>query len=112
MLSRVYGVLVRPREEEISAKRPPSSETELAAIPIGRRILVMLLRTVFFGALVAIIVRLSSPQSETIWTVYETPGDLFMVAVGFAVCLWLVAHFFMFPKRAELYRFWLYPGLV
>jgi hypothetical protein len=29
----------------------------------------------FFGALVAVTVRLSSPQSETIWTVYETPGD-------------------------------------
>jgi hypothetical protein len=42
----------------------------------------MVLRTLFFGALVAVTVRLSSPQSETIWTVYDTPSDLIRVAVG------------------------------
>jgi hypothetical protein len=67
---------------------------------------------VFFGALVVITVRLSSPQSETIWTVYETPGDLIMLALGFALCLWIVIHFFMFPKTAEAYRAWVYLGLV
>jgi len=67
---------------------------------------------VFLGALVAITVRLSSPQSETIWTVHETPGDLIRLALGFAVCLWIVIHFFMFPKTAEAYRAWVYLGLV
>ena len=66
----------------------------------------------FLGALVAITVRLSSPQSETIWTVHETPGDLIRLALGFAVCLWIVIHFFMFPKTAEAYRAWVYLGLV
>jgi hypothetical protein len=74
--------------------------------------LAILLRTVFFGALIAITVRLSRPQSETIWTVYETPGVLIRLALGFAVCLWLIIHFFMFPKRAEIYRAWVYLGLV
>jgi len=67
---------------------------------------------VFFGALVAMTVRLSSPQSETIWTVYETPSDLIRLALGFAVCLWIVIHFFMFPKTADIYRAWVYLGLV
>jgi hypothetical protein len=85
---------------------------EVAAIPLWRRILAMFLRALFFGALVAVTVRLSSPQSETIWTVYESPGDLIRLAVGFAVCLWIVVHFFMFPKRADVYRAWVYIGLV
>jgi hypothetical protein len=34
-------------------------------MPIGLRMLAILLRTVFFGALIAITVRLSRPQSDT-----------------------------------------------
>jgi hypothetical protein len=85
---------------------------EVAAIPLWLRILVMVLRTLFFGALVAVTVRLSSPQSETIWTVYDTPSDLIRVAVGFAVCMWIVVQFFMLPKRADVYRAWVRIGLV
>ena len=115
MLSCVYGVLVKLRPEGktlLTAQRPPGSEMEVAAIPLWLRILVMVLRTLFFGALVAVTVRLSSPQSETIWTVYDTPSDLISVAVGFAVCIWIVVQFFMFPKRADVYRAWVRIGLV
>jgi hypothetical protein len=77
----------------MSAQYSPNGETEVAAIPKGLRILAVFLRALFFGALVAVTVRLSSPQSETIWTVYETPGDLIRLALGFAVCLWLVIRF-------------------
>jgi hypothetical protein len=28
----------------------------------------------------------------------ETPGDLFQVALGFAVCVWFVINFFNLPK--------------
>jgi hypothetical protein len=115
MLSCVYGVLVKLRPEGktlLTAQRPPDSEMEVAAIPLWLRILVMVLRTLFFGALVAVTVRLSSPQSETIWTVYDTPSDLIRVAVGFAVCIWIVVQFFMFPKRADVYRAWVRIGLV
>jgi hypothetical protein len=96
----------------MSAQHPPGDETELAAVPMRLRILAMFLRALFFGALVAVIARLSSPQSETIWTVYDTPGDLIRLALGIAVCLWVVIRFFMFPKRAEIYRAWAYLGLV
>ena len=115
MVPCVYGVLVKLRPEGktlLTAQRPPGSEMEVAAIPLWLRILVMVLRTLFFGALVAVTVRLSSPQSETIWTVYDTPSDLIRVAVGFAVCMWIVVHFFMFPERADVYRAWVRIGLV
>jgi len=115
MVPCVYGVLVKLRPEGktlLTAQRPPGSEMEVAAIPLWLRILVMVLRTLFFGALVAVTVRLSSPQSETIWTVYDTPSDLIRVAVVFAVCMWIVVHFFMFPKRADVYRAWVRIGLV
>ena len=96
----------------MSAQHPPSSELEIAAIPIGLRIVAMFLRMLFLGALVAITVRISSPQSETIWTVYETFGDLIRLALGFAVCLWIVLHLFRLPKNPETYRRWVYPGFV
>ena len=66
----------------------------------------------FIGALVAITVGVSSPQSETIWTVYETPSDLIRLALGLAVCVWVVFHLFMLPRTAEGYRTWVYLGLV
>jgi len=90
----------------------PSNGEEIAAIPKGRRILAMSLRALVLGALVAMTVHLSSPQSETIWTVYDTPGDLIRLALGFAICLWIVIRFFRFPKRAEVYRGWVSLGLV
>jgi hypothetical protein len=96
----------------MSGQHPPNGGTEIAAIPKGLRILAMFLRALVFGALVAITVRVSSPQSETIWTVYDTPRDLIMLALGFAVCLWIVIRFFRFPKTAEAYRTWVYFGLV
>jgi hypothetical protein len=34
------------------------------------------------------------------------------MALGFAVCLWMLIHLFMLPKDAEGYRTWLYLGLV
>jgi TRAP-type C4-dicarboxylate transport system permease small subunit len=91
---------------------PPSVATAASTIPMGLRILAIILRTLFFGALVAVTVRLSSPQSETIWTAYETPSDLIRLALGFAACLWIVIHLFMLPKDAEGYRTWVYLGLV
>ena len=72
----------------------------------------IILRALFIGALVAVTVRVSSPQSETIWSAYETPSDLIRLALGFAVCLWIVIHLFMLPRTAEGYRSWVYLGLV
>jgi hypothetical protein len=79
---------------------------------MGLRLVVIFLRVVFYGAVIFMIIHVSSPQSETIWTVHETLGDLIMLALAFAVCLWLVIHFFMFPRTAESYRAWISFGPV
>jgi hypothetical protein len=91
---------------------PPDVGTPASTIPMGLRILAMTLRALFIGALVAVTIRVSSPQSETLSSVYETPGDLVRLALGFAVCLWIIIHLFMLPKDAEGYRTWVYLGLV
>jgi hypothetical protein len=72
--------------------------TPVSTIPIGLRILAIVLRALFIGALVAVTVRVSSPQSESLASVYETPGDLIRLALGFAVCVWIVIHLFMLPR--------------
>ena len=79
---------------------------------MGLRVLAIVLRALFMGAFAVVVARVSSPQSETIWSVYETPGDLIRLALGFAVCLWIVIHLFMLPRTAEGYRSWVYLGLV
>jgi TRAP-type C4-dicarboxylate transport system permease small subunit len=91
---------------------PPNVGTPTSTIPMGLRILAMVLRALFIGALVVVTVRISGPQSETISTVYETPGDLIRLALGVAMCLWMVMHLFMPPEDAEGYRTWVYLGLV
>ena len=79
---------------------------------MGLRILAFVLRALFIGALVAITIRVSSPQSESLASIYETPGDLIRLALGLAVSVWIVFHLFMLPRTAEGYKTWVYLGLV
>ena len=72
----------------------------------------MVVRAVFLSILVAITARISLPQSETIWTAYETPGDAVRLALGTLVCIWIILHMFMMPNDPQGYRTWLYLGLV
>ena len=69
-----------------------------------------ILRIAFIALLLVVTVRVSLPQNETIWTVYDTPGDLIRMALGFVVCLWLAFQFFAAPKDAHSHRMWLYIG--
>ena len=62
--------------------------------------------------LLAIILRVASPQSETIWTAYETPDDLARLMLGLAAGIWIVFHLFIPPKDPAAYRTWLYLGSV
>ena len=71
----------------------------------------MILRALFIGILIAVTARVSSPQTESIWSVYKTPGDFIRIALGLSVCLWLAIHVFILPKDGEAYRTWLYLGL-
>ena len=68
-------------------------------------------RTLFIAILVLITARVSSPQMEHIWSLYETPGDLIRVTLGLVVCTWLAVHVFILPKDPREYRTWLYLGL-
>jgi hypothetical protein len=49
---------------------------------MGLRVLAIVLRALFMGAFAVVVARVSSPQSETIWSVYETPSDLIRLALG------------------------------
>jgi hypothetical protein len=91
---------------------PHDVRTSASTVPPALRTLAIVLRTLFLGALIVIVARVSSPQSETIWAVYETRGDLIRFALGLAACVWLVINIFVLPKDAEGYRTWFYVGLV
>ena len=71
------------------------------------RIAGIVLRSIFLCALLVVTVWVSLPQNESIWSVYETPGDLVRVALGFIVCVWILFHLFMLPKDVEGYRTWI-----
>jgi hypothetical protein len=80
-------------------------------LPVSVWIGGMAVRAIFIVILTVVTARVASPQVENIWSVFETPGDLIRVALGFAVCLWFVVNLFILPKDADAYRTWLYLGL-
>ena len=67
-------------------------------------------RTIFIAILIAITARVSSPQLEYFSSIWETPSDLVRVALGVAVCGWLLVHLFILPRDAAGYRTWLSLG--
>jgi hypothetical protein len=95
------------------AKRLDSAAPTAAAsdIPLSLRVLGSVLRLVFIASLLAITVRVALPQSETIWTVYDTPGDLVRLALGLGVCIWVAVQLFWAPKDRNAYQTWVYFGL-
>jgi hypothetical protein len=84
------------------AKYSPSRRVRIAGL---------VLRALFILILIAVTAHVALPQNETIWSAYETPGDLIRVGLGLSVCLWLGVHVFILPKDAEAYRTWLYLGI-
>src|ERR1700730_7401118 len=93
-------------------RHPDTTPLPRQEVPTRLRIAGIVLRSIFLCALLVVTVRVSLPQNETIWSVYETPGDLARVALGFVVCVWILFHLFMLPKDAKGYRTWIYLGLV
>jgi TRAP-type C4-dicarboxylate transport system permease small subunit len=71
-----------------------------------------LLRATFIILLAVVTLRVSMPQNETIWTAYDTPGDLVRLSLGLAVCAWLLIQLVKLPKDVTSYRTWQYLGLV
>jgi hypothetical protein len=69
-------------------------------------------RSVFLIILTVLTARVASPQVENLWSLFETPDDFIRVALGFAVCAWLVVNLFIVPKDGEAYRSWMYLSVV
>jgi len=95
----------------LGAKLPATDTKATVKTPTGLRIISMGLRAVFIICLAAITVRVSLPQNETIWTAYDTPSDLVRMALGVAVCVWVVIQLFKLPKDVQSNWTWLYCGL-
>jgi len=76
------------------------------------RVAATVLRTLFIALLLVLTLRVSLPQSETIWTAYDTPADLVRLILGLGVCAWLVYQLFQVPHDAGSSRTWFYLGLV
>jgi hypothetical protein len=76
------------------------------------RIAAVVLRTLFIVLLLALTLRVSLPQSETIWTAYDTPADLVRLSLGIGVCAWLLYQLFLVPQDADSTRTWFYLGLI
>jgi len=93
-------------ENPSNAKLPTSDGS------IALRLAAIVLRASFILILMVLTLRVSMPQSETIWTAYDTTGDLIRLLLGLAVCLWLGFQLFQGPKDASAYRTWLYLGLL
>ena len=69
-------------------------------------------RTMFIGIVIVLTARVAGPQLEHISSIWETPSDVVRVALGVAVCSWLLVQLFMVPKDTGAYRTWLYLGPV
>ena len=90
----------------------PEAKLLAPEVPLRLRIAGLVLRTLFIGIFMVLVARVSLPLNETIWSAYDTPGDLIRVVVGLVACLWMLFHVFTLPKDAEAYRTWIYLGLV
>jgi hypothetical protein len=87
---------------------PVSPDSEVSR-PL--RVASLILRAVFIASLVVVTLRVSMPQSETIWTAYETPADLIRIVLGVALCAWFAVQLLAMPKDARAHRMWIYLGL-
>ena len=70
------------------------------------------IRGVFMCLLLVVIFLVSRPQNETIWTAYDTPGDLVRLVLGLAAGGWVVVHLFIPPRDEAAYQTWLYLGII
>jgi hypothetical protein len=68
-------------------------------------------RSLFLIVLTILTARVASPQIERLTSLYETPGDLIRVLMGFGVCAWFIFNLFILPKDAGAYRTWMYLGI-
>ena len=83
---------------------PPPRAGEGSEGAQALRVAAIVLRTLFIVLLLLLTLRVSLPQSETIWTAYDTPADLVRLILGIGVCTWLVYQLFLVPRHLVLPR--------
>ena len=94
---------------QVDAKPEPIvKQSSLGELPFGIWIGGLISRTLFIAVLIVLTARVAHPQNETIWSAYETPGDLVRMLVGLGLGIWLMIHLFILPKDAAGYRTWIY----
>jgi hypothetical protein len=76
------------------------------------RLASFILRTIFIVSLIVVIARVSMPQSETLWTILDTPGDVVRLLLGMAACAWVAFQLFTMPNDLHAHRTWLRLGVV
>ena len=94
------------------AEHPPDATVKPPRVPTAIRIAGLILRAVFLCTLVVVVIRVSAPQSETIWSAYETPGDLVRLLLGAAVAIGMLGQLFRPPRDAQADRTWAYLGII
>jgi hypothetical protein len=92
-------------------RAPPATPSLPAKPSMAIWLTGLFFRELFIVVLMVVTVRVAHPQIESIWSAYETSGDLIRMLLGLAVCIWLFVHLFILPKDDEGYRTWLYLGL-
>ena len=94
------------------AEEPPDANVGSSQVPVLLRMTALILRSLFLGTLIVLAIRVSAPQSETIWSAYETPGDLVRLVLGLGAAVGILVQLFHPPKDAQAYRTWTYLGVV
>jgi hypothetical protein len=103
-----------PLDAEHWTHRPSFVDAkETATEPSARlRFASLVLRTVFIVLLLVAIAHVSMPQSETLWTIFDTPGDVVRLLLGIAACAWLAFQLFTVPNDVHAHRTWIRLGMV
>jgi hypothetical protein len=99
--------------EHLTHRRSVVDAKETSAEPNARlRLASFILRTIFIVSLIVVIARVSMPQSETLWTIFDTPGDVVRLLLGMAACAWVAFQLFTMPNDLHAHRTWLRLGVV
>jgi hypothetical protein len=88
-----------------------SQKTSTSKVSFVVKVAGTVLRAAFVACLLLITFRVSMPQNETIWTAYDTPGDLVRLMLGIGICIWIAAQLFRPVRDARGYYTWLYFGV-
>lgn len=75
------------------------------------RFLGLVLRTLFLLVVIAVTFRVATPQSESLWTAYDTPSDMFRFILGLIVCIFFAVQIFQYPKNPADIGKWVPIGL-